>query len=241
MNHAIQAVESASPTVPAPITMGASRASPADAAARPREQYVHYGCHFRAPDTWLNFDASPTLRFERIPVLGRLSRKNGRRFPRQVRYGDIVTGLPVRPESCWGVFCSHVLEHLALEDVDRALAHTYSYLRPGGVFRLVVPDLEARARRYLSDTSPEAAHRFMQATHLGEPRRARGVGGLLVAWLGNAAHRWMWDEPALRARLARHGFRAIRRAAFGDAEDPRFLDVEEEHRFAGELALEARR
>src|SRR5882724_7131927 len=33
-------------------------------------EYVHYGCLFCAPESWLNFDASPTLRFERIPILG---------------------------------------------------------------------------------------------------------------------------------------------------------------------------
>ena len=48
--------------------------------------YVQYGCGFDAPDGWINYDASPTLFFERIPVLGRLYTKNERRFP------NIVTG-----------------------------------------------------------------------------------------------------------------------------------------------------
>ena len=52
--------------------------------------YVQYGCGFSAPEGWKNFDASPTLQFERLPVIGRLFTKNASRFPENVRYGDIV-------------------------------------------------------------------------------------------------------------------------------------------------------
>lgn len=104
--------------------------------------YVHYGCHHCASPEWLNFDASPTLRLERLPVVGRLVRKNARRFPANVIYGDIVLGLPVSPDSCNGVYCSHVLEHLALEDCRRALLNTHRIMKRGGIFRMVLPDLE---------------------------------------------------------------------------------------------------
>ncbi|MQP68452.1 hypothetical protein GE253_24335 [Niveispirillum sp. SYP-B3756] len=59
--------------------------------------FVQYGCGWTAPPGWHNFDASPTLRFERLPLVGRLYSKNGRRFPDNVRYGDIVRGLPLAP------------------------------------------------------------------------------------------------------------------------------------------------
>ena len=74
---------------------------------------VQYGCGWYAPEGWRNFDASPTLRFERIPLLGRLYTKNTERFPENVEYGDIVAGLPISDNSCQAVYCSHILEHLA--------------------------------------------------------------------------------------------------------------------------------
>src|ERR1700688_376097 len=77
--------------------------------------YVQYGCGWSAPEGWTNFDASLTLKWERIPILGRCT-KNSRRFPPNVRSGDIVKGLPVGDESCHGVYASHVLEHLTLEE-----------------------------------------------------------------------------------------------------------------------------
>lgn len=55
-------------------------------------RYIHYGCGCSAPSGWRNFDASPTLRFERLPVIGRLYTKNAFRFPQNVEYGGYCQG-----------------------------------------------------------------------------------------------------------------------------------------------------
>jgi hypothetical protein len=203
--------------------------------------YVQYGCGWCAPETWTNFDGSPTLRFERLPIVGRLYTKNSRRFPDNVRFGDIVRGLPIAPGGCRGVYCSHVLEHLALDEFDVALRNTHDYLAPGGTFRFVLPDLEHLARTYLNDPAPEAAIRFMEGTDLGKQRRPRRLRGMVVEWLGKSAHFWLWDEKSMAKKLAEHGFTEIRRATFGDAEDPRFNDVEDEGRFENALAMQCRK
>ena len=33
--------------------------------------YVQYGAAYSAPEGWLNFDASPTLRLQKLPVAGK--------------------------------------------------------------------------------------------------------------------------------------------------------------------------
>lgn len=204
-------------------------------------EYVHYGCGFCAPDTWRNFDASPTLRFERLPLVGRLYTKNDRRFPRNVEYGDIVRGLPVPRSSCAAVYCSHVLEHLALEDLRAALRNTYEMLRPEGLFRLVVPDLEVLAREYLGSQDPTASHRFMETSKLGRKQRRRDLIGMVYAYF-KSEHLWMWDFKSLSFELQRTGFQYVRRASIGDSEDARFADVEEVRRFGDRnLAIECRK
>src|SRR5437588_12941457 len=64
-----------------------------------RALYVQYGCGFSPGEGWENFDSSPTLRVERMPIIGPfLSAKlsgNARPFPSSVRYGDICKGLPI--------------------------------------------------------------------------------------------------------------------------------------------------
>lgn len=206
-----------------------------------KSEYVQYGCGWSAPDEWRNFDASPTLRYERLPILGRLYTKNHDRFPINVEYGDIVKGLPVRQNSCAGVYCSHVLEHLSLADFRIALGNTKKILRPNGIFRLVLPDLEHSIHLYKNDSSPEAALEFMRETSLGHETRARGLGGALRAWLGNSNHLWMWDYPSIVPELEKQGFVDIRRAHYGDSSDPSFSTVENEGRWKDALGLECRK
>ena len=203
--------------------------------------YVQYGCGFGAPAGWRNFDASPTLRLERLPVVGRFVAKNSARFPENVEYGDIVHGLPMAPGSCRGVFASHVLEHLALDDMRIALANTFLMLQPGGVFRLIVPDLEALARAYLSANDDETALRFVRDSGMGREQRARTPVQHAIALLGNSRHLWMWDFKSMRAELSRAGFHDVRRCVASDAQDPMFSRAEDRGRFDGAVAIECRR
>jgi predicted SAM-dependent methyltransferase len=206
--------------------------------------YVQYGCGWSAPKEWTNFDASLTLKWERLPILGRTYTKNALRFPSNVNPGDIVEGLPIPDESCQGVYASHVLEHLALADFHHALENTYRILRKGGVFRLVVPDLEWPAREYLArlDRGDSNANAFLlRATRLGIETRERGLAGLAKKLFNTSSHLWMWDQASMTQALREHGFEQIRRCRFGDSEDSMFSLVEDPIRFEHAVAMEARR
>jgi len=167
--------------------------------------------------------------------------KNGSRFPQNVEYGDIVKGLPVAPNSCSGVYCSHVLEHLSLDDFRIAIHNTYRVLRPDGIFRLVLPDLEYYAKEYLRDPLSDAAHAFMKETSLGHQRRAKSFKDFLVLWIGNSQHLWMWDYKSIATELRNAGFSSVRRAAFGDSSDPRFQEVEDKERWENCLGVECKK
>ena len=212
--------------------------------------YVQYGCGLSCPDGWINFDASPTLRLQRIPWLGHIFRKGPTVFPPGVRYGDIVSGLPIADDSVDGIYASHVLEHLALEDFGTALNNTFRLLKPGGIFRLIVPDLRARAEIYIERAVTgdcKANSWFMETSGLGVHTRTRGVLALARHILGNSSHLWMWDEVSLHDALSTTGFVDVRRCDFNDCVAPAFQLVEAHGRFydkaAGiqECAMEARK
>jgi methyltransferase family protein len=209
--------------------------------------YVQYGCGLCAPEGWLNFDASPRLRLERTPGL-RLALKVtvGLLFPATVRLGDIADGLPVADGAARGVYCSHVLEHLPRDDVPAALRNTYRMLAAEGLFRLVVPDLQWRAARYLEaaeQADPAAADALMMACALGAAKKSRTMLAMLKSQFGRSAHLWMYDFAALKTLLEQAGFAGIRRCEPGDCGDPMFASVEDHDRFFDsgerELAVEA--
>jgi SAM-dependent methyltransferase len=205
-------------------------------------RYVQYGSSWIAPEEWENFDASITLKWERIPVLGRYT-KNASRFPSYVRPGDIVKGLPIPSASCQGVYASHVLEHLSLEDFHKALENTRRILRKNGIFRALVPDLEFAAREYIAGLDrgePAANESFLRGAGLGCEQKKPGLMGLAHKLFNTSAHLWMWDEASLAQALKDHGFSRIRPCRFGDCEDPMFSFVENRGRFDHAVALEAR-
>ena len=205
------------------------------------KQHVQYGCGWCAPVGWSNFDASPTLRFERLPILGRLYTKNQARFPENVKYGDIVAGLPVPDNSCQVVYCSHILEHLALDDFRLALKNTYKILAYGGVFRFAMPDLEFIINNYMSDPTHNAAINLMRSTFLGKEKRSRGLQGLIYLWLNNSQHLWMWDYKSIQFELQQAGFTNIRRASFGDSSLAVFQEVEFLERWVDCLGVECKK
>lgn len=200
--------------------------------------YVQYGCGFSSPEGWRNFDASPTLRFERLPIIGQFYTKNDTRFPANIEYGDIVKGLPVKINSCKGVYCSHILEHLSLNDFRVALKNTYEILQSGGKFRLVLPDLEYYINQYNNNTSTDAALLFMQETSLGYESRSKTLRTIISSWYGNSQHFWMWDYKSITQELSNAGFINIQRAKYNSSEDEYFKSVEEESRWENCLGVE---
>jgi SAM-dependent methyltransferase len=203
------------------------------------EGRVQFGCGLCAPAGWRNFDSSPTLRLQRVPVLGALvpSGPYGR-FPSNVEYGDIVRGLPLPANYARLLYSSHVLEHLALQDLRRALQNCHRVMGPGGTFRMVLPDLERLVANYSSDPSPDAGIRFMTDSILGRQTRSRGFTGFFRDWLGNSQHLWMWDYRGLAHELGAVGFQHIRRATFGDSQQQDFWFVESADRWNFNLGIE---
>jgi predicted SAM-dependent methyltransferase len=90
---------------------------------------LNIGCGATFHSAWTNLDARP-LAPEVVPH-------------------DVRAGLPFPENRFQAVYASHVLEHLAPEAGLRLLRECHRVLRPDGIARIVVPDLETIARTYL--------------------------------------------------------------------------------------------
>lgn len=206
--------------------------------------YIQFGCGLTAPEGWRNFDAGPAFWLQKYmpfttPVL---VKKGFPKYPiKNIIYADVIRGLPVRPLSASAVYCSHVLEHLPLDGFRATLRNVFTYLKPGGRFRLVLPDIEFLTKSYIADLSPDAAFRFLEQSHLGEKQVTSGLGAVSRVIFGRSKHMWMWDYKAMEKELTAAGFVDIRRAYFNDSEDARFKEVEELGRWENQLGVECKR
>ena len=206
-------------------------------------QYMQYGSGYTSsPENWINFDASPTLFLQRIPLLGRLTRKYIRpRFPDNVRFGNILRDLPIKKGSCKGIYCSHVLEHLSLEDFRIAIRNSHLYLAPNGIFRLVMPDLNSLVQQYVMSSNPGASIDFMKESLIGVTKRERSLLIFLRLYIGNSHHLWLWDFKSAKSELEKAGFKEIRNAQFGDSQDPKFNEIEDKSRWKNCLGIECQK
>lgn len=208
---------------------------------------LNVGCGLDAPQGWINIDISPSLRISKIPLLGNLFARLLKfpKWPPSVRYGDLMTEIQgIKPDGCDLIFASHVLEHLALPDFHTALNHVYSYLKPGGIFRLIVPDLQKLASAYLRDAQDEtnkarAATSFMTNSGLGQNEKRNTLYHRIRQAFGNSNHQWMWDFESLSFVLKEHGFVQIHNCGYGDWGDNRFKAVEKKERHINSTCLEA--
>ena len=91
---------------------------------------VNVGCGKTFHPAWRNFDVRPTA-----PGVERL---------------DVRRGLPFAQSTCDAVYHSHVLEHLDRVTAVKFISEAVRVLKPQGVMRVVVPDLEEIARLYLA-------------------------------------------------------------------------------------------
>jgi SAM-dependent methyltransferase len=109
-------------------------------------KYVNLGCGTRYHSGWINIDIASS-------------------GPSVIQY-DLSQGIPLGDASCDVVYNAAVLEHMRREDALRFLRECYRVLKPGGIVRVGVPDLEKLCQLYLStlqaalDGDETAAHDY---------------------------------------------------------------------------------
>jgi len=141
---------------------------------------LNWGCGPRPPSDWLNADrlCEPGIQL----------------------VGDIRDGLALADDTVDYAVSIHGLQDLPYLDVVPALRELRRVLRPGGVLRLALPDLER---------SIEAWLRGDRAYFYVPDDEVSSLGGKLIVqaiWYGSTRTPFTWDflqELALRAGFAR--------------------------------------
>jgi predicted SAM-dependent methyltransferase len=149
------------------------------------------GSGTQAPDGWYGLDLH-------------------RRGPR-IRRADLLLGIPAATGTVEAVLAEHILEHLYLDDVPRALLECRRILRRDGIIRVVSPDAAHIARLLQlgpagEDDPTVLAEVKMHRWDRDGMRWARTVNRLAHQW---GQHRSLLTGEIVSGLLAETGFRDI--------------------------------
>ncbi|MCA0382639.1 MAG: methyltransferase domain-containing protein [Bacteroidetes bacterium] len=124
----------------------------------------------------------------------------------EVMAHDLTTGIPVPDNRADAVYHSHVLEHFSKSNGAAFIQECFRVLKPGGVLRVVVPDLEALALQYVQalnafrqqpDAMNKANHTWATIEMIDQLVRTQSGGDMMAYW----SQPQILNETTLEQRL----------------------------------------
>jgi predicted SAM-dependent methyltransferase len=159
---------------------------------------LNVGCGQRFHPAWVNLDLAPA--------------------DPSIRPCDVTQPLPFEGSTFDAVYHSHLLEHLPRAQALPFLRECRRVLKPGGILRLAIPNLEAIARLYLyalddawnGDQEALAHHRWLLLELYDQATRETS-GGAMLAELREDACALAWYRLGLDGTILRQHCESIPR------------------------------
>jgi predicted SAM-dependent methyltransferase len=213
---------------------------------------LHLGCGKIAPEGWLNVDGSPNVLMGKWPMFrgmlikAKLLPQTAKAdYPSKIQRLNLAKPLPFASNTFDFVYSSHTLEHLYLAQTQALLRECVRVLKPGGVARMLVPDLQAIFEEYHGSrkldwhsSNPEPACRADRVNLrllMREPDcRAGGWAARINRLFFDLhSHKWMFDAESLAFHMTSAGLSRCHRKEFGDSAIAGIGEVELSARIEG--------
>jgi predicted SAM-dependent methyltransferase len=138
-------------------------------------------------------------------------------FKKKIIMSDIRYPLPFYENSYLGVFCSHTIEHLDYAHAKQLLNEIKRILKPNGIVRIAVPDLEKYVEFYLNKKPFGEKQKFNEFYNF--------YNGCEAIWFltNYNYHLSLWDKEMLINELKDSGFLNIRVCKFQSGLDVNLL------------------
>lgn len=217
---------------------------------------LNIGCGLTAPDGWINIDSSLNAWLAKRPMIKGLLRSTRLLpastldipWPSNITILDITRKLPYPNGSVLHVYSSHLLEHLFRDQAAKLLRECHRVMVPGGIIRIIVPDLREAALKYLESLQHEraavpAADVFIESLDLAE--KTKGSDNFLLRiyrfFVDKNSHKWAYDEHSLKALLEAAGFEDIELRQCGKSLIDDVASLDNPVRFKESVCLEGRK
>jgi|SRR5579883_2194084 predicted SAM-dependent methyltransferase len=175
---------------------------------------LNIGCGMTPTAGWVNYDNSLAVRIAPWPFAVRLLRTirliddGNVEFARLcrshgIRFADAASRIPHPAGSVDVIYSCHMIEHLDRREARRFLAECRRVLKPGGVLRIVVPDLRVTVNDYMAKGNADI---FLDHLQLALDKPHGFLGHLRRLLIGTRDHHWLYDGKSMRQLLAENGF-----------------------------------
>jgi predicted SAM-dependent methyltransferase len=211
---------------------------------------LNLGCGLRTHPRWINVDGSWNARLAKHPILRKTllllhfmsADKAERPWSRDIFIHDVRKPLPFQDGCADAVYASHVFEHLYREEGQQLVRESFRVLVPGGIIRIVVPDLRDAVREYLGERpfgehspaekalSPADLFNQRLLMRWPSPSKRFPLYRLYEAWQDFHSHKWMYDEQSLGSLIRSVGFVDVARRNYGESQIQDVVDVEDPSR-----------
>jgi SAM-dependent methyltransferase len=185
---------------------------------------INLGCGMSPTVGWENFDNSLSVRLGSHPGLARILHNLGALDSPQfeyvefcarnnIRFADATRRIPVASGAVEVIYSSHMVEHLDKAGSVKFLAEARRVLKPGGILRVVVPDIRKIVESYISIGDADC---FIESTLLCVPAPSGMLRRITTALVGPRHHQWMYDGASLCKLLGSNGFSDARVVPAGE-------------------------
>lgn len=134
---------------------------------------------------------------------------------------DLRNPLPYKAGTVDFIFHEHFLEHLTPDEGRTSLGDFMRVLKPGGVMRIAMPDLEESIKLYLDKdwrTAPVITNHNMQFV-----QTPAELLNMSFSWWG---HKWLYDWAELDRRLREVGATKFYRVKHSQSDYPELRGLE---------------
>ncbi len=190
---------------------------------------LNLGCGNVRPEGWYNADSSLNANLQRIPLIGKFVSGMFNTVSYEssnFHYINLNKRWTFEDNSVDVVYASHLYEHLTQESAKLFMEEAYRTLKPGGVCRIVVPDLYQISKRYISDYESDVENTtefIMWAINM----HREGQYGAQIPWIKKQVfeaqgyphqHKFMYDSKSLEKIFTKFGFHDMRSLSYGVSE-----------------------
>lgn len=172
---------------------------------------LHIGCADRPLDGWLNTE----YEF---------------RAPLSEIYLDASKRFPIPSDSIDFVFSEHMIEHVPLAAAYNMLRECLRVLKPGGRVRISTPPLEYLVKLLVRPEQEDEDYLLFHHREWSADSPVFTPAVAVADYYTKWGHRFVYDEPTLRALMTKAGFVSIERLALNESSAPELRNLEHEQR-----------